>query len=259
MSSTNSIGEHFVYLYRDQAGRPIYVGRGGDVERSLGIHNEDLNKALAKNSTINIAGPFGRQDIATAVEAALISAIADTPSFQKHLKNMVQGTSIGVFRPLGVPPNLADRISLAPLTAGGLKRASEGRPVLLVYISSKQLGDREGVDLANLPSDEAIQNRMVRWWQLHNRMKSWQATPELIPAILLGVSGTPKHRIVIGSLQIDAAVQKLPWIQSKVKPSLSEVPVHSHRELDFAQLRGRRFESDLVIFGGITPLFFKII
>ena len=79
-------------------------------------------------------------------------------------------------------------------------------------------------------------------------------TPALTPGILLGVSGTAKHRIVVGSLQI---VQELPWPEKE--GGLVEVPVHPHSELDFAQLRGRRLEQELVTFGGIKPLFFKIL
>jgi len=265
VSSEDGINGHFVYMYRDQAGNPLYVGKQGSDARSLShtgdrAHNNGLTNALAslKSYAIEIAGPFETPDIAAVVEAALISALANTPSVQKHLQNKIGGVSSGTFRPLGVPLDLAQRPSLAPITGHELKVLSKGKPVLLVYVGSEKLGDREGVDLAHLPSDFVIQERIVRWWQLDKFMDSWRANPELVPAMLLGVSGTPKHRIVVGSLQINAVAKKLPWMRSE-KGRLSEVPVHPHPTLDFANLRGRRLEPGLTTFGGITPLFFNIL
>jgi hypothetical protein len=262
--SQSETGEYFVYLYRDQAGNPLYVGRERVSARSLShtgdrAHNEGLSEALASAKTYAIenAGPFGTQDIAALVEAALISALANTPSVQKHLNNKIHGIAAGIFRPLGVPPDLATRPLLPPMTVDDLKKISEGKPVLLVYVGSKTLGHREGVDLARIPSDVVIQERMVRWWQLNSRMSAWRASPQQVPAILLGVSGTAKHRVVIGSLQIDNVVKNLPWKEQR--GGLSEVPVRSHSTLDSANIRGRRLEPSLVKFGHIRSMFFKIV
>ncbi len=264
MLSQSEASEHFVYLYRDQAGNPLYVGRERKSARSVshtgeGAHNDGLTSALASVNTyvIENAGPFGTRDVAALVEAALISALANTPSVEKHLQNRIGGVAAGIFRPLGVPPDLAKRPLLPPITADELKKLSKGKPVLLVYVGSKTLGGREGVDLARIPSDFAIQERIVRWWQLNSRMSAWRASPELVPAILLGVSGTPRHRIVVGSMQIHTALRNLPWKQTP--GGLSEVPVRSHPKLDFAKLRGLRLEPGLAKFGPVRSMFFKIV
>jgi len=52
---------HFVYLYRDLEGRPVYVGRGGEISRAeghaVGTHNSGLAELIAKNAyTLEIAG-----------------------------------------------------------------------------------------------------------------------------------------------------------------------------------------------------------
>jgi hypothetical protein len=94
----------FVYLYRDDKGDARYVGRGGKPARALSHtnlrgHNPELTAELLKSKkySIEIAGPFGDEDIAALVEAALISALSDAPDFQ--LANQIGGVSRGRFRP----------------------------------------------------------------------------------------------------------------------------------------------------------------
>jgi hypothetical protein len=57
--------EQYVYVYRNKASTPIYVGRGKRTARSLvhltdRAHNDDLSAALKQNPdfTVEISGPF---------------------------------------------------------------------------------------------------------------------------------------------------------------------------------------------------------
>lgn len=260
--------QNYVYLYRDNSGNILYIGRGKDVDRSLShtssrAHNEDLASIIKESNSfsIQVAGPFANPEIAAIVESALISALSATPSIKKNLKNKVDGLSEGLFRPIGVPPEFASRAAESPLLQNELKQLVDGRPVLLVYVTDKTLryhdDDREGVDLAHPPSEAAIRNRMVKWWQLDCRMDEWKNNRKLIPAILVAVSGTPKHRIIVGSLEIDQN-SALPWKQLG-RAGCSEVPVCDHRQLDFGEIRGRRLTPDLVRFGSFRSQVFKII
>jgi hypothetical protein len=161
------------------------------------------------------------------------------------------------FRPIGVPAKFSMRASEPSLTRINLREKSCKKPVLLVLVKDHLTKDgRIGVDWANPPTAPEIQARMERWWQLNSRMKKGQASPDLIPSVLIAVSGAPKHRIVVGSLAIDRKAQ-LPW-ESR-KGGLSRVPVIPDPKLDFAQLRGRRIRPDLGKFGRVRAQFFKIV
>jgi hypothetical protein len=265
MTTEHEHTKNFVYIYRDKSGNPLYVGRGHEIWRALShagpiAHNEDLTiKLNSLNSyTIEVAGPFSSSEVVQVVEAALISALSATPSLERRLCNKIGGVGEGVFRPLGVSAEFANRASQGPLDEGQLKKLSHGRPVLLVYLGPEKLGDREGVDLAHPPSESTIEERMVKWWQLDRYMDEWRASPRLVPAMLVAVSGTPTHRVVVGSLEIDTDLSKLPWKRS-AKGRLSEITVHANRQLDFGEIRGRRLEPELVKFGSIRSQFFKII
>ena len=253
---------HFVYLYRDSQRRPIYIGRGGKTARSLihasnRGHKVDLTAALEKSPryTIEIAGPFDSEETASLIEAALLSVLLDAPD--SLLKNKIGGVSSGVFRPIGVPPKFGERSGLAPLTKKDFKQIAGGQPCLFVFIGDKTLGTRIGVDLANPPSELAIQERMVKWWQLNSKMDSWTADRESIPGIPIAVSGPPKHRVIIGSLQIDRDPSRVPWPSKS--GGISEVPVLSDPELDYKDIRGRRVAHDVTEFGGIRAMFFNIL
>lgn len=260
--------QNYVYLYRDNYGNILYIGKGKDIDRSLShtgsrAHNEDLASIIRESNSfsIQIAGPFANPEIAAIVESALISALSATPSVKNNLKNKVDGLSEGLFRPIGVPPEFASRAAESPLLQDELKQLVDGKPVLLVYVTDKTLryddDDREGVDLARPPSNATVRNRIVKWWQLDCRMDEWRNNRELIPAILVAVSGTPKHRIIVGSLEIDQNGE-LPWKQLG-RDGCSEVPVCDHQQLDFGKIRGRRLAPNLVKFGSFRSQVFKII
>lgn len=254
-------GEHFVYLYRDERGRPLYVGRGRELARSMShvgpaAHNDRLTAKIAKtNYSIAISGPFGDEAVAASVEAALISALNGTPGIE--LANKIEGVSTGVFRPMGVPMGFSSRVLELPVPLADLKERSRRLPIMLVLVNDKTLDDREGVNLAAPPSNEAIEARMVKWWQVNRFMDDWRNDPRRIPAVLLAISGKPAHQIIIGSLQVDRNVERLPWASGKI--GTSEVPVIPNDDLDYLQLRGRRMAQGVANFGGIRGMHFQIV
>ncbi|MDI9849515.1 hypothetical protein QM467_15775 [Rhodoblastus sp. 17X3] len=254
--------EQFVYLYRDKNGIPLYIGRGKSTARSLShtgphAHNDQLTETLRnlKDFSIEIAGPFGDEETAALVEGALISAFQRTPCVK--IRNEINGPSIANFRPIGVPQEFSSRASEAPLGADDLRRVSGGKTALVVIVKDKAFADgRVGVDLANPPTDAEIQERIDRWWQLRGKMEQWQGNSALAPSALIAVSGTPKHRIVVGSLEIDRRAT-FPW-ETK-KGGLCRVPVVDHSKLDFGGIRGRRVSSGVLQFGGVRSQFFNIV
>ncbi len=157
---------HFVYLYRDKAGRPMYVGYGKDARRALfhvsGSHNILLNAFLESGAyDLSIAGPFGTEEMGRAVETVLISALR--PEF-----NVNPGPSKWKFRPIGVPGKFIHRPALPPLTRGDLVRVMDERGyalMLFVYLNDQDFSDgRLGYDIANPPSDSDVYIRMKEWW-----------------------------------------------------------------------------------------------
>ena len=258
MQETEPLG-YFVYLYRDtKSGNPFYVGEGGEATRALSHTGRGHNPALTSRLkepraySIEIAGPFGDRETATLVEGALISAL------RKHLLNVAPGRAHSNFRPLGVPVELADRSIEAPLTEAALKRLTGRRPALIVYLSSKNFIDRPGIDLANPRTDAEIEERMDHWWQLNSQMSKWRGNRSLVPAILIAVSGTPAHRVVVGSAEIDAA-KPLPWESKPEGGGFYRVPLSKHNGLDFGSIRGRRVDQTIATFGGVPSQFFKIV
>ncbi len=193
------VNGHYVYLYRDVRGKVRYVGYGEKPSRATvhlsRSHNELLTAFLAKGKyELEIAGPFGTEEIGRAVETVLISAL-------KPDCNRAPGQTRWIFRPLGVPESFVDRLNLPPLTRSDFLQPREGvcpGPVLFVYISSKNFEDRPGYDLAKPPTDEQILDRMVKWWELGKHVARWSDDFKRSPALLVGVSGSPDARIVIG-------------------------------------------------------------
>ena len=145
--------DHYVYLYREKNGKPCYVGYGKSVvrpsEHLVKSHDADLGEFLKENQfTLEIAGPFGDEDRARAVETALISVLS--PKF-----NRAPGQTRWRFRPLGVPAEWAERLTQPPLTAAEL----DSRPTMLVRIGNQNFEDgRDGYDpAAPLPDCELLE------------------------------------------------------------------------------------------------------
>lgn len=244
----NAENQHYVYVYRSENGRPLYVGYGASVVRSaahLGknAHNERLTQALAGEAyTVEIAGPFGDEMRAKAVETALISAYRLEPT----LCNFNKGHESWRFRSLGVPNEFVHRIDQPALDRSAwrnLAKQSEG--VIVVNINDCDLGDgRRGDLLANLPANAALAQRVDRYWQLRGHAeRNWVSSAQRSPGLLVGVSGRGAMRMVIASTLIDrsgwgaaaagARPQGLLAIPLLLKPDDT---------LDAYQLRGRRVD-----------------
>lgn len=227
---------HFVYIYRGNDGKVVYVGKGKSAKRSAshveGSHNDGLNDFIEKGGySIEIAGPFGDPDIATKIETALISAAR--PKFNK-----AQGPSEYRFRPLGVPAALADRLDSLLSKEDLVKCAKDiGSPILLVFVNEKNFADgRLGFDPSKLPDDDAIIERIRAWWQLKNRVAYWTENPNKCPRMLIGVSGSPARRVIVGSMQIDTS--RINEEKNFCENGLMTFPI-KNRDIDFKYLRGR--------------------
>jgi hypothetical protein len=238
--------EHYVYLYRNLAADPIYVGYGKKAKRSMSHvspsgHNPDLTRELAKGYTLEISGPFGNELTARAVETALISALSRTTV----LTNKNRGPTKWRFRPLGVPAKFVDRLDLPALTRKDLASvAASTNGIIFVIINDKDFEDgRQGDPLTNLPTDADLAKRMDRWWQLRLHADKWGSNSNQSPGLLVAVGGTPSYRLIIGSLFID----KKKWSHSlnNVLPHGLLIVPHSTRlcNLDAMKIRGRRLDA----------------
>ena len=91
MAESTEANKHFVYIYRNRRGNPLYVGKGCSARETADhvgtqAHNEELRQALAdeQDYTVEIAGPFGNKELSELIEAALIPALAATPGAGSH-------------------------------------------------------------------------------------------------------------------------------------------------------------------------------
>ena len=229
--------EHFVYIYRGNDGKVVYVGKGKSSKRSAshvdGSDNKELNAFIAKKKySIEIAGPFGDPEVATKIETAIISAAS--PIFNK-----AQGPSEYRFRPMGVPASLAKRLDELPLSKKELVKYAKdiGSPLLLVFVNDKPFLDKRlGFDPSKIPEDKKIIERTQAWWQLKNHVANWEADLSKCPGMLIGVSGSPARRLIIGSMQIDK--NNISNEENFVKGGLMSFPIKKC-DIDFKSLRGR--------------------
>ena len=237
------MNRNFVYVFRDRKGDIVYVGKGKSSNRPAqhtNSHNERLKKLLAHGKfSVQIAGPFATPEQATILETALISL-----HFNKGGFNKKEGPSKYRFRPLGVPLGLSKRldedISIKDLVS--LANKPPVCPILLVYVNSKKLADgRDGVDLSELPTDSEMISRVTQWWQLGNRIESWEKNAHECPKALVGVTGTPNMRVVVASLEIDRKSIGRGSIEAKAR-GLVNVPIKPGK-MDFLGLRGRVISS----------------
>lgn len=237
---------HFVYLYRDQSGKPRYVGYGENSKRAMShmsqTHNLTLEELLeSERFRLEVAGPFESRDTALAVETALISAL----KFD-DLANVSEGSEAHRFRPMGVPLEFASRWDLPPLNSAELREvlnAQDSPQFLCVLIKNVDFGDGRGTfDPANPPQEKKVLARIQKWWPLRQKAKIWSENPSQSPAILLGVHGKPGAQFIIASVFINCDG----WSEIIASPdnaSRFEVPISS-TDLDAAELRGRRIVYD---------------
>lgn len=251
------LSEHYVYLYRDDKGKPRYVGYGKNPSRAIahlsGSHNEALSDFLAKRKHgLEIAGPFGTEAAGRAVETALISAL-------KPDCNLAPGQSQWRFRPFGIPVEFADRMSLPPLTRANFlqpRAGSRSPSVLFVYIARKDFKGRPGYDPAKPPTAKQILKRMIKCWQIGKYVSQWRENVLQSPTLLVGLSGSPKARIVIGAARVD----QTRWKHAKPEGGLYEVPIIPSSNLDASKLRCRRISPEANIeFGSFASQFFVIL
>ncbi len=234
---------HYVYLYRDpKSGKPIYVGYGKRASRAFShvggkSHNKDLNDFLRLGRyQIDVVGPFGDKDDALRAETLLVSAL-------NPLCNIHQGKSVWRFRPLGLPPQFADRRDLPAINEAEIKALGrECGGVLCVLLNQKDFSDgRKGYDASRPMANDDLTSRAVAWWQLAARAKDWVSGETRGPSLLLALFGPPAARFVVGAWSI------APWTtwDGKVESGgLISVPIVENKDLDAKKLRGRRLESN---------------
>ena len=236
--------EHFVYVYRDQNGNPVYFGQGKLAARAGShrsrTHNTKLKALLdAQGSamSLEVIGPLGSKPLADAIETALISACKPAKALC-DLCNEHKGPTIFRFRRFGVPDRYASRTTQL-LELGELKKLARSRgPLMFVRINQKDIvadDPRRGYDLSSPPHDDEIRRRIEAWWQVAGRVDGWAADNTQSPAILIGVTGAPGSQMVIAS----AAVDRRAWRRTEVaRGGLMKIPLKS-KSLDEANLRGR--------------------
>jgi hypothetical protein len=248
---------HYVYLYRDLKRSALYVGYGAH-HRRASVHstksqNNELNKYLNnKKYTLEIAGPFHSEIAGRAVETALISALH--PRF-----NIQPGSTEYRFRPLGLPNRFADRLILSALNRRDFfeKLGRAAAAVLLVYVGDQDFEDqRQGYNPANPPEDRQILERMNRWWQLGRYLKGWRKNPSQSPVVLIGLTGRPSNRFIIGAVKIDQEK----WHSAIPNGGFYSIPTAGPSNLDACGLRGRRISPIAKLkFGALASQFFIIL
>ena len=240
---------HFVYIYRDASGKVCYIGYGQSSEAAFERMAQTYNKRLreltnSKSLTLEIAGPFDSQATALAVESALFSAIL--PGTVPGAEG-ARGETIYRFRPLGVPPQFAERFAMAPLGRDdliGVLDEANSPSFLCVHVENIDFEDENGVlrrgyEPSDPPSDEEIINRVKRWWLLETKLEDWTRNPMQSPAILLGIHGDSDNQFVIAALATD----RENWDKAArfaEDETRYEVPIKEEFGLDVAALRGRR-------------------
>ncbi len=233
--------QNFVYLYKDLAGKPKYVGYGHNVERALSHSGASHNRALKvwleqDKFDLSIAGPYKSESEAKAVEAALISSM--NPEF-----NIAPGDG-PKFLPVGVPPHLWERPQMNPLSLAAIGRVTGG--ALLVYLAAGDFlrDGRKKFDAA-LPSDADAVSNIEKNWDIAALIEKWAVKPESAPKVLIGIHGRVKHRFIVGALEIDrgrlADPEFIRYAERWARPR-RQVPLADSSNLDMNELRGRRVD-----------------
>jgi hypothetical protein len=203
---------------------------------------------------LQIAGPYGSETAACAVETALISALH--PDLNKN-----SGPSHWRFRHIGVPEGYARRWTDRELLRWDFiaLQGSRATPVLFVTISDKRFPDgRIGYSMAAPPTDPQIRERVEKWWQLSKqRVEKWAASPEDSPGLLLGIHGRPGEQFVIASILID----QRKWASvRRSDEGLVQIPLLDPSSLDAYNLRGRRIARSAGLqFGNRRQQFYKVL
>lgn len=228
--------DQYVYVYRDDQQRVVYVGRGERLARAEahigGSHNPGLKALIASGKfSVEAAGPYGTEAVSAAVEAALISVLS-VPA-KPRLANVAPGGGPR-FAPLGVPVALAGRLTLPAVSVEQLGVEVGG--VLLVRLASGGAftndEERARFDPAH-PDDTTVFENTTRWWWIGALVEHWAAARAETPRIVAGLAGPTARRYIAGAVDIDRSAN---WDHSAY-PDF-EVPAAS-ADVDAAQLRGR--------------------
>ena len=235
--------QHFVYVYRDFNKQPFYVGYGASAARAAshvrGTHNEQLKSRIKKGKySIDIVGPFASKDLGMMVETILISAIP------KLLVNEHMGATSWRLRPLGVPESFANRLDKDAISVNQIGQILMGRrragSAIFVLVTAKDLKHGPGYRLDSPPSDEEILARIEKWWRLKTDALQWKDNSKNSPTILIAVTGSPTHRIIVGSVAIDQNGWSASLADSKkLGKARVAVPTKPTKSLDAFDLRGR--------------------
>lgn len=115
-----------------------------------------------------------------------------------------------------------------------------GAPFLAVYVNAKDFRDgRTGFDPSAPPTDERIIERISKFWPLGASINRWEKNPALKPKLLIGFSGGPNSRIVIGAICILSS-PSAQWLLGDSGGFIVPVDSRSAPGLDAFKLRGRR-------------------
>jgi hypothetical protein len=247
----------FVYIYRDKNNnnRIRYVGYGKAIERPTSRNHSELAlKFLASTACkIEVAGPYHEKSSALAVETALISVLTLRFNSKK-----APGPNRFRFRALGVPEKFCRRLACPVLSVGDFKGSkTTAFPLLFVYINEKKLDERVGYNPSDPPEDAKILARMKESWLLGRYINHWAENPDQTPKTLIGVTGPPLHRIILGAVRIDS--KRL--LVAKPDHGLFKVPTKrafKDQNLDAFGLRGRLVSSKIK-FGWARHRFFLIL
>lgn len=222
--------DKIVYLWLDKGGNPKYVGMGTTKrghQHPDGTHNAELRELLKNSQDIKTAGPYTQRE-AELVESALITALGEAEG--RSLFNKSPGNGLKFRRP-GVPEDKAHRLWEPPLSASQICEMAGS----VLFLSTEKTLPAESMELAV----EEIAHRVACSWQLAGNLRLWQRDPSVAPRLAVGLSGTPKRRLVLGAFSIDPNKWDAAVLELK-RPELWRIPIADPSEPDPFELQGRR-------------------
>jgi len=87
-------------------------------------------------------------------------------------------------------------------------------------------------------------------------VERWRRDPDHSPHLLIGVTGSPRDRLIIGAVNINQER----WCLARPDRGLFPIPTAGPNDLDAFELRGRRISRDANLkFGALASQFFIIL
>lgn len=109
------------------------------------------------------------------------------------------------------------------------------------------------------PPDQAVHDRMRQWWYVGRYVPGWVADPNSGPGLLVAVTGSWKHRLIAGCVE----VARDGWataVRNEDAPSQLSLPTLATPDLDACKLRGRRVAVEAELkFNTITSEMFLLL